>query len=153
MEITVINDLSKLRQIETKDLDPEPPLNDISKINSDLNYISRKLEEHMDAVLKSIYFLRTYLGNTKTVQGENLFKAIQEGRQLIPEDQNLQNSTLKVSALVDKLHCLDVHEILRVRLTSNLQEKVYNWKADILRQQKDLMKIFERNVVELAQAA
>ena len=53
-------------------------MNDISKLNSDLNYISRKLGEHMDAVLNSIKFLREYLGDTKTAQGENLFNAIEQ---------------------------------------------------------------------------
>ena len=128
-------------------------MDDITKLNSDLNYISRKLGQHMDAVLNSIHFLRAYLGDTKTIQGENLFRAIEEECQNIPEAQELQNSTLKAKALVDKVHALDIHEILRVRLTANLQEKVYNWKADLLRQQKDLLRTFESNVVELAQAA
>ena len=150
IEITVIQDLRKLREIETHGLDPEPPMDEITKINSDLNYISRKLGQHMDAVLNSIHFLRTYLGNSKTTQGENLFRTIERELQNIPETQEMHNSTLKAKVLVDKVHCLDLHEILRVRLTANLHEKVFNWKEDLLRQQKDLLRTFESNVVELA---
>ena len=43
----------------------------------------------MDSVMNSIQFLRAYLGESKTLQGEKLFALLEEGRQSIPEPQDL----------------------------------------------------------------